>query len=250
MRFLFFAGVLVVITTQAPQAQGLQTVRPTDGIVDGSFIEPYSVSWTSYSVDTSGVKAPGRRVAEKVDTLSVDGMPALKFAQEWYAADGSFQYVNTTVADRNTLQLIKFDSKAPIGGMGHVDFDGVRATGFAAFAPEADHVVIDTVLAEIPFARGLAGLLVAAFPLANGYSATFPVMSWGGKCNQPCDVWFSFKVTGSDTIEIPSIGAVDVWVVEMQNGITYWVTRSSPYLVRAMSTRSNGTKVHFELEPN
>ncbi len=247
MRQSILISLLALLYTHSTYAQSTNEVRVDDGTVDGSFIRPYQANWNSYSIDSTGVRSLGRKVIERIDTLSINGRRAIKFAQEWYAADGTFQYVNTSVADHETLGLLKFDSKSPIGGMGHVDFDGVHATGFAAYAPEADHSVIDTVMSEVPFGRGLAGLLVAAFPLADDYSATFPIMSWGGACNQPCSTSFGLEVTGSEVIDVAGYGEMDAWIVQMTSGVTYWVSRYSPYLLQARITRSNGTEVFFEL---
>ena len=231
------------------QSSTVDTVRV--GAIDGSFIKPFTITWQSTKTSPDGETQPGNTVKETVEFVEGTDGRLLKFAQAWYNPEGTLLYINTQVADPQTLAQKKFHSLAPQGGIGHLDFDAHRIRGAAAFTPEGEHVVFDIALEEPIFADGLAGLFVAAFPLAEGYEAVAPGFGWGGACSEPCLSWMQFRVVGREQVAVKDHGAMDTWVVEVGPqpgaGLRYWVTQKAPYFVKAVARSGNGGTSTFEV---
>ena len=255
-RLRFTPCILLLMIVALPgavraQTANVDTVRVGDGVVAGSFIKPYIVTWQSTTTSPDGETQPGNTVEETVELVDGSGGRLLKFAQAWYNPDGQLLYINTQVADPKTLAQRKFHSLSPQGGIGHLDFEGSRLQGVAAFTPEGEHTVFDIELGEPIFADGLAGLFVAAFPLAKGYEAVAPGFGWGGNCSEPCLSWMQFRVLGREQIDITGLGRVDTWLVEVGSqpgsGLRYWVTKEAPYFVKAVAQSSQGGTSTFEV---
>ena len=184
--FLLFMAARPEQLTAHAQPTTIDTVRVGDAAVDGSFIQPYTITWQSIQTSAEGETKAGNTVEETVELVEGTNGRLLKFAQAWYNPEGTLLYINTQVADPKTLAQKKFHSLAPSGGIGHLDFEGTRVQGAAAYTPAGEHLRFDLDLAEPIFADGLAGLLVAAFPLRDGYEAALPGFGWGGNCPEPC----------------------------------------------------------------
>lgn len=257
LRLCFLPYLLLLLAAALPQAARAQpssvdTVRVGDAVVDGSFIKPYTVTWQSTKTSAEGETQPGNTVKETVEFVKgSDGATVLKFAQAWYNPEGTLLYINTQVADPHTLTQKKFHSLAPQGGIGHLDFDGLRIHGAAAYSPEEEHVVFDIDLAEPLFADGLAGLFVAAFPLDEGYEAVAPGFGWGGSCSEPCLSWMQFRVVGREQVAVKDHGPIDTWLVEVGPqpgpGLRYWVMKEAPYFVKAVARSGNGSTNTFDI---
>ncbi len=249
--FLLFTAALLGPLAAGAQSTSVDTVRVGDAVVDGSFIQPYTITWQSIQTSPEGETKRGNTVEETVELVEGSGGLLLKFAQAWYNPEGALLYLNTQVADPKTLAQKKFHSLAPSGGIGHLDFDGVRVQGVAAYTPEGERLLFDLELAEPIFADGLAGLLVAAFPLREGYEAAAPGFGWGGNCAEPCLSWLQFRVIDQEQVEVKGVGPVDTWIVELGpkpgSGLRYWVTKEAPYFVKAVAQSANGGTSTFEI---
>ena len=252
-RFMPSLFLWMMAALLGPLAAGAQpdTVRVGDGVVDGSFIRPYTITWQSFKTSPDGETTAGNTVEETVEFVEGTSGLLLKFAQAWYNPEGALLYVNTQVADPKTLAQRKFHSLAPSGGIGHIDVEGTRLQGVAAYTPEGERLLFDHELAEPIFADGLAGLLLATFPLRNGYEAAFPGFGWGGSCPEPCLSWMQFRVIDREQMEVQGVGLVDTWVVELGqqpgSGLRYWVTKEAPYFVKAVAPSANGGTSTFEI---
>lgn len=245
--------LLLIGTCLPAQAQTIatDTVRVADGIVDGSFIKPFTITWASTKTSPEGETQPGNTVEEKVELVEVEGESLLKFSQAWYNPEGQLLYINTQVANPATLAQRRFHSLAPSGGIGHLDFEDTRLQGVAAYTPEEGHLVFDVELPEPLFADGLAGLFVASFPLREGYQVVAPGFGWGGSCSEPCLSWVQFRVKGREEVEVKDAGTVEAWIVEMGqpgSGIQYWVTKEAPYFIKAVVSPSTGGQTSFHIK--
>ncbi len=248
--FLLTAALLEPLGARA-QSSAVDTVRVGDAVVDGSFIQPYTITWQSILTSAEGETKRGNTVEETVELVEGTSGRLLKFVQAWYNPEGTLLYINTQVADPMTLAQKKFHSLAPSGGIGHLDFDGPRVRGVAAYTPEGEHLLFDLELAEPIFADGLAGLLVAAFPLRDSYEAAVPGFGWGGNCAEPCLSWMQFRVIDREQVEVKGLGWTDTWVIEVGpqpgSGLRYWVTKEAPYFVKAVAQSANGGTSTFEI---
>ena len=225
----------------------VDTVRPGDGSVDGSFIRPFAVTWLATPRSADGVARASFTVAETYELVGDAGAQLLTMTQTWNDTLGEPLFITVRVADHATLSYRAFHTGRTPTGLAHLDIDGVHVSGFYAPEPEQRARMIGVVLDEPVFAS-IAGLLLAAFPLEENTEATLPGFGWGGS-NDPAIVWHTMRVVGHETISVPRSGDMDAWVVESARGagtpVRYWLSRTAPYFLKAEARGSNGTITTF-----
>ncbi|NIR47029.1 hypothetical protein GWO43_00930 [candidate division KSB1 bacterium] len=223
------------------------TIHVASGIVDGSFIRPFKVTWKRVPKTAAGKTLSSNLIHEKVELVKVEGQSLLKFTQVWKDSTGNTLFTTVRVADHKTLAYKAFHTGGAPGGLAHLDFKGKQVTGGYAPAPEKVLQLIGVTLEEQVFAS-FSGLLVSGFPLRDGYEATFPGFGWGGTTN-PKLKWEHIQVLDSEEIDVAGLGKITSWIVETSrsNGLRYWVTKEPPYFVKAYSEAANGSSTTFEI---
>jgi hypothetical protein len=97
------------------------------------------------------------------------------------------------------------------------------------------------------FYGGLYGLLIVAFPLRPGFSATLPSVDE----DTPTVSWMSFKVTGEDQADAGPKGSVSVYVVEADTNLgpmKFWLSKQAPYIIRLEYTaKDNGYSWKYQM---
>jgi hypothetical protein len=94
------------------------------------------------------------------------------------------------------------------------------------------------VVADQPifdFNAGMFGLLIAGFPLAEGYSARFPVFNIVEPAKAPA--WVDFHVDGKEKVDAGPGKQVEAWRVVVNSPATDEVMRfdlikEPPYIIR------------------
>ena len=59
----------------------MDTVHIASGVVDGSFIQPFKVTWKKFPKTATGKSLASNLVQEKVELVDVEGRSLLKFTQ-------------------------------------------------------------------------------------------------------------------------------------------------------------------------
>lgn len=262
MRTLALYAVLVLMAPLA-HAEAQVTVTPGDAAVDGSIIENYHNSWRLVgrggdgSVIEMGVWSDDARI----DTI--DGRQVILRRQQWTHDRGSEGYFN--ILDRRTLApvLSQYTNAAGIYRRLEYSADGrsVRyqespqppgegASGgqFRLSAP-MQQGVIATPAPAFDFNTGTFGLLIAGFPLREGYSARFPVFRSYAPTAEPA--WVDFEVTGRETIPAGPSRTLDTWRVVVHSPdtgetMTFNLVKQAPYVIR-LQQEWNGRDWTFEM---
>lgn len=221
-----------------------------DDRIDGGHIRGFDVTWRATPRAPDGQERASNRVQETVEVIPDDAGPLLRFTQVWYDSLDVEVFTSVRVADQGTMAYRAFHTGGAPGGIGHLDFDGSRVSGFYVENPEGPTHSYALVLEEPVFAS-FAGLLFAAFPLASGLEGEFAGFGWGGTTN-PTLVPQVFHVLDEESVAMPGGASVQAYRVVTRRGagseLTYWIARDAPYFVRAESHSSNGTSTVFEVE--
>jgi len=219
-----------------------------DSAVDGSFLKPYDNVWR-FSVETvaEGVDHFQGLWTDHLQAVQKDGKSLFQRAQGMTYVDGRTTSV-VNVFDPKTLAPVSSESRNPDGSFLHRDFKGAHVEYRRVASPGAKE---ETGAFDLPspvfdFAGGMYGLLLAGFPLKEGYSASFTAVDeYEGKI-QPV----TFKVVRTESVVAGSKGKVQAFVVEAEGGFTFWLTREPPYIIRLIMVGPRKNIAKWEMLPS
>ena len=115
-----------------------------------------------------------------------------------------------------------------ISGPSGVGKSSLVRAGLAASRPQGWAALVCTPGAAA--FRGLGQALLPALPLGAGRSFQVPVFASG----QGTSTVMTVTVSGSESVTVPA-GTFDAWKVEVSGGqvpVTFWVSRSTPRVVK------------------
>jgi hypothetical protein len=246
------AAALAAPNAKTPAAPAVR-VEAGDPSVSGSFLHPYTNRWRFFMQKKGGEPVEAGTWSDALEATTNAGRPALKRTQvAEYKKGIRLTFVN--VFDPRTMAPFTADyERSDTGETRHVEFrEGevsfrrLPGTGDKArqqYVASLDHGVLD-------FYDGMYGVLLDAFPLREGYAATFPAFD-----SDTASVdWIDIRVTGRETVAAGPGRRADTWVVHAETKeygqSTWWVTRVAPYVIRAeliLSEEAGGAKVTYEM---
>ncbi len=183
----------------------------------------------------------------RIDTLN--GREVIRRRQIWIHDKGAEGYFN--VVDRKTLAPVLSQYVNAGGLYRRIEYapDGrtVRyqqppspfgangpTPGFQPTNPmEQGEVALEAPLFD--FNTGMFGLLIAGFPLKQGYAARFPVFRSYDPKAEPA--WVDFKVKGRETVPAGPGKMVEAWHVLVNSPDTgevmnFHIIKQAPYIIR------------------
>jgi len=212
-------------------------VEGGDPAVNGSFLRPYTNTW-KFTLQKPGAEPVEAGVwTDKMEIVTSGGTPAMKRTQEArYKKGVRLTFVN--VFNPKTMASMTFDyTRSDTGETRHLQirdktarFRRAPGTGDQPaqdYTVTLDHRVLD-------FYDGLYGILLDAFPLKEGYAATFPAFD----TDRAAIDWVKLNVSGRETVVGPSGQSYQAWIVRVQSSqyasSTWWLTREAPYVLKAV----------------
>lgn len=243
-RLLVLAILLSVSCCEASAASQAQTVKVGDPGVDGSFLKPYKNAWKV--VYTFPGKDP-MLIGVWTDQLSeveVNGRHLLKREQSADYAKYHIVTTNTNVFDPKTMAPVSNDfSRSDTGERVHRNFDGAnvqyrRGKGPAESGTETGEIKMDQPIFD--YDGGMYGLLLSAFPLKEGFSATIPALSE----DKDAFEWVTFNVGKEELVEAGPDKQVRAFRVivddaKMDHSI-FWVSKEAPYVIKLVNIIPTG----------
>lgn len=171
---------------------------------------------------SSGTRTVVRRVVD-----SPDGTPLLTVEQRFPWGGG--EIVDTAIADLATLRAVAHRSHQPLRTM-RFDFVGTVARGTVSATGAGDSTVEQDLQGAI-FDSNVLDLVVAALPLAPGFSAELPFFIYerGGRVSMPV------AVKERSQVAFAKLGTRDVWVVTVgvpDAPATIWVDAKTRAVLR------------------
>ena len=223
------------------------TVKVGDPSIDASFIRPYSTKWKvmGRAPDGSVVQMGIWTDATRVDTIN--GREVLLRRQAWIYDKGAEGYYN--IVDHKTMAPVLSQHASSDGFYRRMEFgrDG-KSVRYQMFLPPPPaqgkpmkmsapmrQGVIKLKRPCFDFNTGMFGLLIAGFPLKEGYAARFPVFRSYDPKAQPA--WVDFEVKGKETVPAGIGKTMETWLVVVHSPdtgevITLNLAKQAPYVIQ------------------
>ena len=235
---VILAGALSAGVSVAAEPAESPWVRPGDGAVTGTRLEPYESAWTYIRRAPDGeLTFQGRWT----DRLTVEGAGAERvLTRRQEIQDPGVERVLINRFRARDMRPLSFELQSAEGQtMTRVEFEDKALRVFAA--GQEDPQVVP--LAEPVFDWFLYGLLVAAFPLDEGYQVRFPALS-----TVLSPVTRHLTVLGKELVPGPGGNPTPCWKTEGDEGLTFWISENAPYVLRVLKQVPDGSTVSRELE--
>ena len=188
IKSILAAAIVAASLQPLPAGAEEQTVKVGDPAVDGSFIEAYSNKWKLVGKGADGSVVEMGVWIDRAGLDEIAGRKVIRRRQLWVHDTGAEGYFN--VVDAKTLAPIVSQYTNAAGIYYRVEYD-VAGTivryqhspqpGNEPGTPKLDSAApmeqgeLKTAAPYFDFNSGMFGLLIAGFPLKEGYSARFPV---------------------------------------------------------------------------
>lgn len=239
------ASILVCSAQAAPTTR---TIHLSDPAVDGSFIQAFSNKWKLVGKGADGSVVEMGVWLDRAVLDEVNGRKVVKRQQMWLHDQGAEAYLN--IFDAKTMAPIVSQYVNAGGLYRRMEFDAagtrVRYQMSPFPEPNADNPKIPagakmlegeikTAAPYFDFNTGMFGLLIAAFPLQQGYSARLPVFKSYAPAAAPD--WVDFEVTGKEAVPAGPGKSVEAWRVVVHSPATQetmiiHMTKQAPYIIR------------------
>ena len=244
-KAMFVAGLMLLSSGTAVRAQEPQapTFSVGDARVNGSFLKPYDNVWLYKVTLADGRVVPQGLWSDHVQVTKVDTVQALLRVQGLTMTNGrSKSTVN--VFDPVTMKPLWSETHGPDGSVFRREFHGTHVTSkgqlpgsVPAIAEEQEKIrEFDLTAPVFDFNGGMYGMLLVTMPLKAGMTGTFPTIE-ESEDKAAVD---SYKVLREEEVKAGSRGTVRAWVVESeregQYKMTFWLTKSAPYVIRLVYT--------------
>ena len=251
---LLSACFALSLLTNVVGAQDSSTAKVMvgDPSVDGSYIKPSKSHWKVTLTTTDGNVVDRGKWTDELQVVELKGRRVIKRLQEWTTPDGKLFQTVETVVDAKTFAPIVSDYKRADGLSGHKEYDGVNFKDTYVSTPNSETKKVEAKLETqvFDFSGGMFGLLLAAFPLKEGYSASLPMDTLDNDGNATI-YWLTFHVKGREKVDAGAGRQVDAWVVETTAPQARWQfllsREEAPYVFRVKSIRPNGNTMMWTL---
>lgn len=216
-------------------------VNVGDPMVNGSALQPYKNEWQVSVTSADGKEFPeAANWTDQLESVVVNGRRCLRRTQVATFKKKSGEVVGSTtnidVFDAKTMAPVSrlFTRRAEKGNREEttrVEFREHSVHFEHAADGKTDSQDAKMEMPAFDFYGGLYGLLLSAFPLKTGFSATFPSVNE----DDPSVSWVTFRVTGEEPVHAGRKGMVDTCVVEAdtnQGPMKFWLSKNAPYIIR------------------
>ena len=219
-------------------------VKLGDSIADGSILKPYKNAWKIVYA------FPGKEPflmgtwSDEVSKVEINGRHLFKRTQ--VANYAKYNIISTTinVFDPKTMAPVYSEFKrSDTGESVRRDFEGAVVKYNRATSPDANHPKNGQVKMEQPifdYHGGMYGLLLATFPLRDGFTATLPTLAE----ERDAFEWTTFKVGKQELVEAGPGKQVMAWPVEVDEAdrdhSIFWLTKEAPYVIKLVNIIPKG----------
>ncbi len=223
------------------------TIAPGDPAVDGTFIKPYVTKWKvmGRAPDGSVIQMGTWSDATRIDTIN--GREVLLRWQAWIHDKGAEGYYN--IVDHRTMAPILSQHVNSAGTYRPMEFSpNGKAVTYQEFQPAppepgkpmpmsapAQSGLVKLKSPYFDFNTGMFGLLIAGFPLKEGYLARFPVFRSYDPKAEPA--WVDFEVKGKETVSAGPNKKLETWLVVVHSPdtdevMTLNLAKEPPYVIQ------------------
>jgi len=243
---LWIACLALTLPTLGTRARSEPvTLLPGNPAIDGSFIQPYKTKWNlmGRGADGSVIQMGVWVDSTRIDTIN--GREVLIRRQAWIHDKGSEGYYN--IVDHKTMEPVlsqhvnsagtyrRYEFSPNSTSVRYQQFQPDPQQGLKAMTAPAEQGVLALQKPYFEFNCGMFGLLIAGFPLKEGYSARFPVFRSYDPKAEPA--WIDFEVKGKETISAGPYKNLETWLVVVNSPdtgevITLNLAKVPPYVIK------------------
>jgi hypothetical protein len=248
----YLTGVLVSIFACTWLAVDAQTVEPVkikvgDAMVAGSVIKPYKNVWRLTYEKPGSEPIDAATWTDEVEAVTIGGRSLLKRTQIATYKRREITVTTINVFDPQTMAAVSRDFKTSNGTFNHIEFNANSIKYRRVETPGGQVKEGDEHL-DAPvfdFYGGLYGLLLTAFPLKTGFSASLPSLDE----NSDAVRWAIFRVVREEMVEAGPNRRVKAWVVETDDHgpMTFWLTKETPYIIKLVYIMPSGIKATYTM---
>ncbi|MFI5070590.1 MAG: hypothetical protein ACHP8A_06855 [Terriglobales bacterium] len=242
LTILTWATLSTFTLVQALQAQSspAQSIHVGDSAADGSSLKTYKNAWkVVYEIAGKEPFLVGAWTDE-LSAVDINGRHLLKRTQMADYAKYNIVTTYLNVFDPKTMAPVFSDFKrSDTGEWAHRDFDGARVT-YRRGSRADENKTGSLQMAEpvFDYNGGLYGVLLAALPLKEGLTATFPTLS---EDRDELDR-ITIKVGKQELVEAGRGKQVMAWPVDTEGNYAnkshsiFWITKDPPYVIKLVTT--------------
>jgi len=232
---LFLASIANSQTSTDPPAR----IRLNDPAVDGSCLKPYKNVWKIvYSFPGKEPFLVGTWSDELV-AIELNGRHLMKRTQ---VADYAKYHVVTTninVFDPKNMAPVYDEFKQSGGELVRRNFDNssvtVQRLKADASTPEVKRLKLSEPVFD--YYGGMYAVLLAAFPLREGYAATLPAIAE----NRDELEMVTFTVRKEELVDAGPGNQVMAWPVDLDqpdhDHLIFWITKEPPYVIKLINIK-------------
>jgi hypothetical protein len=247
LRAGMLAGLFLLPALALAQGGGAAKVRVGDPLIDGSFIKPYKNLWRLTYTKPSGESIDAATWSDEVERLRLNGRTLLRRTQVAKYNRNGIVMTTVNVFDPKTMAPVSRDFRDSRGPLKQIEFDG-RAIKYRGNSAPGGEVQEGAARLDVPvfdFYGGLWGLLLAAFPLKEGFTASLPSLDESTETLR----WATFRVARAEAVEAGPGRRVKAWVVQTEdNGpMTFWLTKEAPYVIKLVYVTPKGVTATYSM---
>jgi hypothetical protein len=251
-----FAVIFALCSVSIAQDKAPVRVQVGDSMLNGAALHPYKNQWRVSVTTPQGKQNPDAALwTDDLEYVQVDGRKCLQRTQV-----ATFRQDGQTVGNTTTVNVFDPKTMAPVSRsfarhVSKTGADDLTKVQFRDHMALFEHTVDgkttrqDAKLdpAAFDFYGGLYGLLLSAFPLKPGFSATLPSVDE----ETPTVSWLTFKVTGEERADAGPMGTMSVYTVETESNLgpmKFWLSKQAPYIIRLEYTaKDNGYTWKYQM---
>lgn len=241
-KSLLFSSLLICSLLGYTQEDPI-IIRPGDKLINGQKIKPYTNKWKVSFINAEGVSTPNKIWTDYGQIIELNDGNYFHRVQDLYDPQMNLQDTWINMVELNTLKPVSYTSIKPDGQYAHYQFDGDKITGSSNQNPENRKVDIDVQLKESVFDWNLYGMLLIGLPMKERLNVKIPFYSV-----QANDLsWLTAKVIGNETLKLLDGNTMNVWKVNTDKGLTFWLSESAPYVIKLELKLQNDAKLLWEV---
>jgi hypothetical protein len=217
-------------------------ITPESSLIDGTIIRPYTNKWKVTYVTAEGKSVPNKIWTDYGQVIALEGQHYFHRVQDLY--DPQMNLLDTWInrVDHRTLVPVSSSTFKPTGMFSHVQFEGTTAS-LQTNMRSADSTVTkgEMVYDRKVYDWSLYGMLLVGLPFEEDLIAKMPIL--GADSLQ----WLHVHIRKREALLLPDDRKVNTWKVETNQQLTFWISESTPYVIKLILNLPNGAKLVWEM---
>lgn len=241
---IFFVHLFVLLISNNSYAQqDTLVLTPESGLINGAIIEGYINKWRVTLISEDGKETPNKTWTDYGQIIELDGKNYFHRVQDLY--DPEMNLIDTWInmVEHKSLLPVSNSTLNPTGGYLNIQFDGNSAKGITNQVEKGEVTEFNVAFEDKVYDRNLYGMLLVGLPLKKGLIAKLPYYDLQSNSQQ----WLALSVTTKESLTLPDDKKVITWKVETNNNLTFWISKSAPYVIKLESYRPDKSKLVWEM---